>query len=278
MLLYQESHSENHSLKPKFSFPGSVMRQHCPNNPMKEAVQGALLQKMKPRPSQATWFTDMNTSGKTEVLISLLLFLYIHIAAYVKYPLQCRNQETFNKCLIRTDQEDGCLHSSKPTSWNPDRELLASRTETDMTSVSITQKTHNFDHLPLFPSESTAHHFWGIKQGRNKTREVEQTSMLHWVERAFQMYLSYRRLGMDAPLEGKMVNKEWSNNKFLSFLALALSLSSSGKGLKSVYSQASFNLLNEKFLEVAGWSTSAVFNWPFQRCCHILRYEVHSSK
>jgi len=102
--------------------------------------------------------------------------------------------------------------------------------------------------------------------------------MLHWVERAFQMSLSYHRLGRDALLEGKMVNKEWSNNKFLSFLPLALSLSSPGKGLKSVYSQASFNLLNEKFLEVAGWSTSPVFNWPSQRCCHILRYEAHCSK
>ena len=92
------------------------------------------------------------------------------------------------------------------------------------------------------------------------------------------MYRSCCRLGMDVPLEGKMVNKEWSNNKFLSFLPLALSLSSPGKGLKNVYSQASFNLMNEKFLEVEGWSTSAVFNWPCQRCCHILRYEVHSSK
>ena len=92
------------------------------------------------------------------------------------------------------------------------------------------------------------------------------------------MYLSYCRLGMDASLEGKIVNKEWSNNKFLSFLPLALSLSSPGKGLKSVYSQASFKLLNENFLEVEGWSTSAVFNWPSQRCCHVLRCEVHSSK
>lgn len=92
------------------------------------------------------------------------------------------------------------------------------------------------------------------------------------------MYLSYCRLGTDAPLEGKIVNKEWSNNKFLSFLPLALSLSSPGKGLKSVYSQASFKLLNENFLEVEGWNTSAVFNWPSQRCCHVLRCEVHSSK
>ena len=171
MLLYQESHSENHSLRRKFSFPGNVRRQYCHNNPMKEAVQGALLQKMKPRPSEATWFTDMNTSGKTEVLTSLLLFLYIHTTACAKYPCTAgirkpsasALQGQIKKTVVCRPERE---HSSKPTSWNPDRELLASRTETDMISVSITQKTHSFDHLPLFPSESTAHHFWGIKQGR----------------------------------------------------------------------------------------------------------------
>lgn len=40
MLLYQKPHSENHSLGLKFSFPGSVMRQYCHNNPMKRQCRG----------------------------------------------------------------------------------------------------------------------------------------------------------------------------------------------------------------------------------------------
>lgn len=52
-------------------------------------------------------------AGKTEMLISLLLSLYIHKTAYVKYPVQCRNQEAFNRCFIRTDQEVGRLYTRK---------------------------------------------------------------------------------------------------------------------------------------------------------------------
>ena len=109
MLLYHEPHS----LRPKFSFPGSVMKQYCHNNLSAGGI--ATENETKAKRSYLIHRHGHNciVVGNTEVLISLLLFLYIHKTAYVKYPLQCRNQEAFNKCFIKTDQEDGRLQTRK---------------------------------------------------------------------------------------------------------------------------------------------------------------------